>query len=221
MYFNLEFIYSIASTANDKDDNEHSYALDNAPSPAMEVSIDDSVNASMQGNTSSGETTQSSKPKKAKLSAEVTIADNSLSSSPDLHHKLPLRSSQESEDNEEGRVNTNMFGINFVMWFEIGIEGKCPMDEEEDDWGGKLEFGFSENNFPKEIEDYFLLFEDKCSQSHICAGRVMGVLSHFRKHVIEPPSYDPRNIVDLLDKYRDAHISGWREVDPEEWVADN
>jgi hypothetical protein len=162
-----------ASTANDKDDkddNEHSYAIANAPSPAMELSIDDSVNASMHGNTSSGETTQSSKPKKAKLSSEVSIADNSLSSSPDLHYKLPSRSIQESEDNEEGRVHTNMFGTNFVMWFEIGIEGKSPMDDEEDDWGGKLEFGFSENNFPKEIEDY-------------------------------------------LDKYRDAHISGWREVE--------
>ena len=42
-----------ASTANDKDDNEHSYALANVPSPDMEVSIDDSVNASMQENTSS------------------------------------------------------------------------------------------------------------------------------------------------------------------------
>ena len=50
-----------------------------------------------------------------------------------------------------------------------------------------------------------------------------GVLSHIRESVIEPPSYDPRNIVDLIDKYRDAHISdsGWREVDPEEWFADN
>ena len=178
----------------------------------------------MEGNASSGET-QSSKPKKAKLSPELAIDDNSVSSSPDLHHKLPLRASQQEseEDSQEGQAHTNLFGVNFLMWFDIGIEGKSPMDQDEDDWGGRLEFGFSENNFPKEIEDYFLLFEDKCSQSHHCAGRVMGVLSNQRKHVIEPPDYDPRNIVDLLDKYRDAHISdsGWREVDPEEWKTEN
>ena len=59
--------------------------------------------------------------------------------------------------------------------------------------------------------------EDECStHSHNCGGRVSGVV--FNKQ----PSYDPRNIVDLLDKYSDAHIidSGWREVDTEEWVAE-
>ena len=88
--------------------------------------------------------------------------------------------------------------------------------------GGKLEFGFSEKTFPKEIEDYFLLMEDDCStQSHMCAGRVRSVVFNMRNSVLKPPSYDPRNIVDLLDKYGDAHISdnGWREVDTEEWVA--
>ena len=51
----------------------------------------------------------------------------------------------------------------------------------------------------------------------------MGALSHFRKKAVKPPDYDPRNIMDLVDKYRDAHISdsGWREVDPEEWFAEN
>ena len=52
-----------------------------------------------------------------------------------------------------------------------------------------------------------MIFEDECTQSHACAGRVMGVLSHFKGKVLEPPSYDPRNIVDLIEKYRDAHIS--------------
>ena len=48
-----------------------------------------------------------------------------------------------------------------------------------------------------------------------------GVVFNMRDSVLNPPSYDPRNIVDLLDKYSDAHIidSGWREVDTEEWVA--
>ena len=93
------------------------------------------------------------------------------------------------------------------------------MDQEEEDWGGRLEFGFSDASFPKDVEDYFLMFEDECTQSHFCAGRVMGVLSHVRKKAVKPPDYDLRNIVDLVDKYRDAHInnSGWREVDPEEW----
>ena len=55
------------------------------------------------------------------------------------------------------------------------------MDQEEEDWGGKIEFGFSDASVSKELEDYFLLFEDECIQSHTCAGRVMGVLSHIRE----------------------------------------
>ena len=55
----------------------------------------------------------------------------------------------------------------------------------------------------------------------MCAGRVRGVFFNMRNSVLKPPIYDPRNIVDLLDKYGDAHISDnrWREVDTEEWVA--
>ena len=93
------------------------------------------------------------------------------------------------------------------------------MDPAEEDWGGKIEFGFGDKNFPKDFEDYFLLMEDECTtQSHSCAGRVMGMLFNMRKLVLRPPSYDTRNVVDLLDRYRDAHISdsGWREVDTEE-----
>ena len=50
---------------------------------------------------------------------------------------------------------------------------------------------------------------------------VLGVASNFREKVLKPPDYDPRNIVDLIDKYGDAHIndSGWREVDSEEWFC--
>ena len=33
----------------------------------------------------------------------------------------------------------------------VNIEGKSAMDSEEEDWGGKLGFGFSEKSFPKEI----------------------------------------------------------------------
>ena len=85
------------------------------------------------------------------------------------------------------------------------------MDQDEEDWGGKIEFGFSDNKFPQEIEDYFLPFEDECSLSHSCAGRVMGVLvknlEHVRDKLIKPPEYDPRNIMNLIEKYGDAHIS--------------
>ena len=154
-------------------------------------------------------------------------ASPGLSSSPDLRHKVPGCSRQEQQQEDgisaEGEgMHTNMFGINYVMWFDLSIEGKDPMDPQEEDWGGKVEFGFSDKNFPKEFEDYFLLMEDECStQSHSCAGRVMGVLFNMRDKVLKSPSYDPRNVVDLLDKYRDAHISdmGWREVDTEEWNA--
>ena len=49
------------------------------------------------------------------------------------------------------------------------------------------------------------------------------IQSHARESVIKPPSYDPRDIVALVEKYGDAHISdsGWRVVDQEEWYEDN
>ena len=188
----------------------------------------------MEGNTSSGDS-QFPHHKKAKLAADLDSVDNILSSSPDLPHKQPRSRKQQDndivEDSEEsgdscgkdGLEHSNLFGVKFIMWFEIGIEGKDPMDKDEDDWGGRLEFGFSENIFSNDVEDYFVMFEDQCTQSHTCAGRVRGVLSHIRKKLIDPPDYDPRSIVDLLDKYQDGHISdsGWREVDPEEWYLQN
>ena len=170
---------------------------------------------------------QSSKPKKAKLSDDISAEDDILAKSPELQHKIPARpravqDDEESDSGENRGEKTNLFGVKYLMWFEVGIEGKDPMDQEEEDWGGKVEFGFDEKNFPKDIEDYFLLFEDKCDLTHACAGRVMGVASHFRDKVLKPPDYDPRDIVDLIDKYGDAHVSdsGWREVDTEEWFCE-
>ena len=89
------------------------------------------------------------------------------------------------------------------------------MDKDKEDWGGNIEFWLQQQEFSKNLEDYFILFEDECTQSHACAGMM--------EKVIGPPSFDPRNIVDLVDKYGDAHISdsGWREVDPEEWYEGN
>ena len=68
-------------------------------------------------------------------------------------------------------MKTNLHGMNYMLRFEIIIEGKEPMDPEEEDWGGNIfEFGFSVKSFEKEVEDYFLLFEDKCSTHlHSCA----------------------------------------------------
>ena len=50
----------------------------------------------------------------------------------------------------------------------------------------------------------------------------MGVLAHVRDNVVKAPVHDPRNIVDLVERYGDAHISdcGWRAVDQEEWYAE-
>ena len=174
---------------------------------------------------------KSVKSKKAKLSENVASDSSDSQEHPSgshcLHHKLPSKSRQESISKEGSNgvsdgVHTNMFGINFVFWYDVSIEGKSSMDREEQDWGGRIEFGFSDNKFPKEIEDYFLLMEDECSiQPHHCAARVMGVVSNMRDMVLKPPSYDPRDIVELIERYGDAHIidSGWREVDTEEWVS--
>ena len=139
---------------------------------------------------------QSSQAKKAKLAENLKISDQVSKLSPVLHHKIPLRSriddeeSEDSEKEDDCRSQTNLFGLNFLMWFLVGIEGKNPMDEEEEDWGGKIEFGYQGKSFPTDMEDYFLLFEDRCSQSHTCAGRVMGIQSHVRAQLLKPP--DPR-----------------------------
>ena len=71
-----------------------------------------------------------------------------------------------------------------------------------------------------ELQDYFVMFEDECSTlSHNCAGRIRGVLFDVKNKALKPPDYDSRSIIDLIEKYEDAHIldCGWREVDPEEW----
>ena len=145
------------------------------------------------------------------ITGGLASLEEALSTSPELHHKQPkARQQQQKTDDsegtgessdEEGLEHSNLYGVKFMMWFEIGIEGKDPMDNDEDDWGGRLEFGFDEKSFPTDVEDYFRLFEDQCTQAHTCAGRVNWVLSHVMKNLIDLPDYDPRSIVDLLDKY--------------------
>jgi hypothetical protein len=60
-----------------------------------------------------------------------------------------VEDSEDSGDScdEDGLEHSNLFRVKFIMWVKIGIEGKDPMDKDEDDWGGRLEFGFSEKNF--------------------------------------------------------------------------
>ena len=97
----------VKSTANvGVDGKEHSYAALAAPqSPALEVYIADDENedASMQVNLSSV-VSKVFQPKKAKLSAELNVADDPMSSSPDLPHKLParmrIRPDQDSDDED-------------------------------------------------------------------------------------------------------------------------
>ena len=138
----------------------------------------------------------------------------------ELHDVLGIDDSGEGvkksvENSEDGREKSNFFGLNYLLWFEFGIEGKDSMDHSEEDWGGRLEFGFKEEKFDKNFEDYFILFEDQCTLSHNCAGRVSGLQAHVREKVLEPPTYDTRNMVNLLEKYGDAHLSdfGWREIE--------
>ena len=71
---------------------------------------------SMQENTSFGDP-HFSQPRKAKLSLDLDISDSFLSSSPDLHHKLPSRhhqsndkGSEDSGEANESCVHTNLHG---------------------------------------------------------------------------------------------------------------
>ena len=91
---------------SDVDNKEHSYAvlLAAPPSPALEILIGDEDNddneenedASMLVNFSSV-VTNVSQPKKAKLSAHSSEANDPMSSSPDLPHKMPSRMKTSSE----------------------------------------------------------------------------------------------------------------------------
>ena len=97
------------------------------------------------------------------------------------------------------------FGLSLSCGLMLVLRGNHLWIERKKIWGGKLEFGFSDQSFPKEIEDYFLLMEDECStHSHNCGGRVTGVVFNMLDSVLKSPSYDPGNIVDFVDKYIDA-----------------
>ena len=167
--------------------------------------------------------TSSQSSKKAKFSSDSLMprdprlrakSSGILSTSPQLPHKVPagvkLRHGPLGGDLYIGLAGEELRHGPAV---EGDVQhGLVVEDLRHGTLGGELR--------DKDIEDYFQLFKDECSlQSHTCTGRVARVLNHVGDKVIEPPYYDLRNIVDLLDKYGDAHISdsGWREVDEEEW----
>ena len=65
----------------------------------------------------------------------------------------------------------------------------------------KLNLDFKRKFSPTDMEDNVLLFKDSCSQSHTCADRIMGIQAHIRDKGLKPPSYDPRDILALVEKY--------------------
>ena len=207
----------------DSDTHEHSYAL--APSPAVHIEAETEDDVYDVKQVEEVQLNSSVAVKKARLSMAVEAPGSSqtpdnLATSPVLHHKLPGSGSRTEQDQGSTAADhTNMFGSKFIMWFDISIEGRST---DEEDWGGRINFGFLDNKFLKDLEDYFLMMEDECSSQtcgSCCVGRVMEVLCGMRDSALKPPSYDPRDVVDMLDKYRDGHIldMGWREVDTEEW----
>ena len=148
-----------------------------------------------------------------------------------LQVPVPVRAEQRHGDISEGGLElsegvgkvtrTNLHGIKWLLWFDISIEGKDLMNPELEDRGGRIKFGFKEKNFSKEIDDFFLKFEDECSLPHKCFGRIKAVSFDMRNLEVEPwaMGYDAMNIIGLLEKYSDGHIidSGCREVGEEEW----
>ena len=175
--------------------DEDGQGLTLPPSHAMELTLEDEIDQSgfslLSGLPSADNSVTFGQNKKARLSQASASSTDQISTSPDLHHKQskgPRQTQAVSAEDDGGQVHTNMFGVNYVMWFDVSIEGKDPMDPAEQDWGGRVEFGFADESFPKDVEDYFLLFEDECTtQSHSCAGRVMGVLFDMRDKVLKPP----------------------------------
>ena len=57
-------------------------------------------------------------------------------------------------------------GVIYLSWFKIGIEEKDPMDQEEDERRGNIEFGYIEKKIWTDLDDYFQLFEDGCRGGH-------------------------------------------------------
>ena len=200
-------VYSeVGKEHGDENEGSHGKVVDSETSEnySMKVQLSDMMFGAKFARSNSGSAVEEEdhlvNNKKAKLSKIVASGSahplKQLDSSPELPHKLPTRPRQEGNISDEGSDEV-MDGVHTNLIYSI--EGKSSMDREEEDWGGRLEFGFNDNLFPKETQDYFLLIEDECStHSHNCGGSVPGVVFNMRDSVLKPPSYNPRNVVDLI-----------------------
>ena len=150
----------------DEDDANYEHSCDLPASPAFQsMEVVDAFHDSEEDK-SVDASRSSVQIKKAKLSDDISTPipgssrSKNLASSPELTHKVP-RSVSRNEEDKAGKVDdgtgthTNLFGLNYIMWFDLSIEGRTTEDE---DWGGRINFGYSYNKFDKDLEEYFLLF---------------------------------------------------------------
>ena len=139
----------VAVGSFDSVDKEPSYVLANPPRPAMEISVD-AEEVSVLGTNLSGET-QFSKPKKAKLSENVKISDQVSHVSPVLHHKIPRSKtdddSEDSDEKDEVRAQTNLFGVNFWFGVRLELRGRILWIKRKKTGEEKLSLGFTRKLF--------------------------------------------------------------------------
>ena len=70
--------------------------------------------------------------------------EEALSTTQTLSISREENDESESSEDEDSLERSNLYGVMFMMWFEIELEGKDPMDQDEDDWRGRLEFWVNE-----------------------------------------------------------------------------
>ena len=122
--------------------------------------------------------------------------------------KLPGNTRSVNNRTLKAQLKENEGKILNLKWFALAIEDGTK-------GGGKITFSDSEKLFAENVEDYFILKEDKCLLSHNCAGRVMNVRSDMIDRVVQDrPKDDPRDITYLLSLTEDGCIidTGWKIV---------
>ena len=122
--------------------------------------------------------------------------------------KLPCNTRSVNNRFFKAQLKENEGKILNLKWFALAIEDGTK-------GGGKITFSDSEKLFAENVEDYFILKEDKCLLSHNCAGRVMNVRSDMIDRVMQDrPKDDPRDITYLLSLTEDGCIidTGWKIV---------
>ena len=111
--------------------NKDGQELAPPPTTEMEVALEDEIEQvgfSLQpGLSSVSESASVGQHKKARLSSDLDIfgTPDQLANSLDLHHKVATGSKQQQDVLAEGGgegVHTNMFGVNYIIWFNLRIE---------------------------------------------------------------------------------------------------